>query len=226
MASMPFEILHRALMLFGGGTACECAEVAAASGPRIFLPRIEPVLAGCELADHVAVCLLHFQNMTWRLVPLTSCRGRLLHEVQREGASLSSLRLASFMHFPILRTCGARSPRQRRVFRHCEPTGPRVVARPDDGLREAIQRSMHAAPGLLRRYSASKTRVNALMAPRNDELHCSRDAHCTRVVGTPVSFSARHPDLRQMTPAVDACAVTIRASSQHFRWSMTFSENR
>ena len=35
------------------------------------------------------------------------------------------------------------------VTRHCEPTGPREVARPDDRLREAIQRLMQAAPGLL-----------------------------------------------------------------------------
>src|ERR1700749_443116 len=49
---MPFEILNRALVLLGRGTGAEGAKIAASASLRIFLARIKPVLAGCELADH------------------------------------------------------------------------------------------------------------------------------------------------------------------------------
>ena len=49
---MPFEILHGALVLLGGGAAVEGAEIAAAAGLRIYLARIEPVFAGRQFADH------------------------------------------------------------------------------------------------------------------------------------------------------------------------------
>ncbi|HZE53186.1 MAG TPA: hypothetical protein VE111_07960 [Bradyrhizobium sp.] len=42
---MPLEILHRALVLLGGGTRLEGAEVAALAGLRISFPGVEPVLA-------------------------------------------------------------------------------------------------------------------------------------------------------------------------------------
>src|SRR5262249_3853969 len=51
-ASMPLEILHGALVLFGGRTRFERAEIAPSTGLRIDLARIEPVLAGLQLADH------------------------------------------------------------------------------------------------------------------------------------------------------------------------------
>jgi hypothetical protein len=49
---MPLEILHLALMLFGRHARFEGAEVAALAGFRVQLARIEPVLAGSQLADH------------------------------------------------------------------------------------------------------------------------------------------------------------------------------
>jgi hypothetical protein len=51
-SSVPLEILHRTLMLFRGGTACECAEIAPFSGLGVRLSRIEAELAGGKLADH------------------------------------------------------------------------------------------------------------------------------------------------------------------------------
>src|ERR1700733_15050706 len=51
-ASMPLEVLHRALVLLGGGAAGEGAEIAAAAGLRILFARIEPVFAGRQFADH------------------------------------------------------------------------------------------------------------------------------------------------------------------------------
>jgi len=50
--SMPLEILHRALVLLGPGTAGERAEIAPPAGLRILLARIQPVLPGRELPDH------------------------------------------------------------------------------------------------------------------------------------------------------------------------------
>jgi len=49
---MPLEILHRLLVLRGGRARAEGAEIAPASGLRIFLARIEPVFAGSQFADH------------------------------------------------------------------------------------------------------------------------------------------------------------------------------
>src|SRR5260221_663490 len=49
---VPLEILHRAFVLLGGGARLEGAEIAAPSGLRIDLARIEAVAARCELADH------------------------------------------------------------------------------------------------------------------------------------------------------------------------------
>ena len=49
---MPFEILHGALVLLGGGAAVEGTEIAASAGLRIYFARIEPVFAGRQFADH------------------------------------------------------------------------------------------------------------------------------------------------------------------------------
>src|SRR5580704_2227591 len=49
---MPFEILHGAFVLLGGGAAVEGAEIAAFAGLGIYLARIEPVFAGRQFADH------------------------------------------------------------------------------------------------------------------------------------------------------------------------------
>src|SRR3546814_15437903 len=50
--SVPFEILHFALMLLGSRARRERAEVAALPGLGILLARIEPIFAGCQLSDH------------------------------------------------------------------------------------------------------------------------------------------------------------------------------
>src|ERR1041385_4651298 len=52
VASMPLEILHVALVLFGGRAGPEGAEISALAGSRIDLARIEPVLAALQFADH------------------------------------------------------------------------------------------------------------------------------------------------------------------------------
>ena len=76
---------------------------------------------------------------------------------------------------------------------HCEPTGPRAVARPDDRLREAIQRSMQAAPGLFRRF-----------APRNDaNFPVLAMRFAPELLFKLTKPSALRTDLRQRTPAVD-----------------------
>ena len=49
---MPLEILHRALVLFGGGAAGKRAEIAAPAGLRIDFARKEPVFAGRQFTDH------------------------------------------------------------------------------------------------------------------------------------------------------------------------------
>src|SRR5262245_33412893 len=69
------------------------------------------------------------------------------------------IRRANATHFPVPGSClvlGIRKGGERQVMKV-------VIA------SEAKQSRFHAAPsGLLRRQSASKTRVNALIAPRND----------------------------------------------------------
>ena len=50
---MTLEILHRALVLLGGGAGLERAEIAPPAGLRVELARIEAVAAGLKFADHV-----------------------------------------------------------------------------------------------------------------------------------------------------------------------------
>jgi len=47
-----FEVLHRTLMFFGRGASAKCPEIAALSGRRIDLPRIQPVFTRGQLSDH------------------------------------------------------------------------------------------------------------------------------------------------------------------------------
>src|SRR6188508_3532441 len=51
-SAVPLEVLHRALVLLGGGARLEGAQVAALAGPGVLLARVEAVAAGLELADH------------------------------------------------------------------------------------------------------------------------------------------------------------------------------
>lgn len=53
--SMPLEILHSALVLLGGGTRGEGAEIAPPAGLRILLARVQPVSSGRELADNGSI---------------------------------------------------------------------------------------------------------------------------------------------------------------------------
>jgi hypothetical protein len=48
------EILHSALVLFSGFPRIECAKVPPPIRPRVDLARIQPILAGFELAYHAA----------------------------------------------------------------------------------------------------------------------------------------------------------------------------
>lgn len=56
--AVPLEILHRALVLLRGFSRSERAEVPAFAGFRIFLARIEPVLAGFQFSNHGAITLI------------------------------------------------------------------------------------------------------------------------------------------------------------------------
>jgi hypothetical protein len=56
-ASVTLEILHFALVLFGGGARGESSQVAAVTGLGIHLPRIEAVPARSQFANHVGACL-------------------------------------------------------------------------------------------------------------------------------------------------------------------------
>src|SRR4029077_5247402 len=49
---MPLEVLHFPLMPAGRGAGGKGAEIAPLSGARIFLARVQAILAGPELADH------------------------------------------------------------------------------------------------------------------------------------------------------------------------------
>jgi hypothetical protein len=50
--SLPFEELHRALMLLGSFPAVECAEILAPLRTRIHLARVQTILAAAELSNH------------------------------------------------------------------------------------------------------------------------------------------------------------------------------
>ena len=50
---MTFEELHRALVLFGCGSARKSAEVSPATCSAIDFSRVQPVLARLQLANHV-----------------------------------------------------------------------------------------------------------------------------------------------------------------------------
>jgi hypothetical protein len=49
---VPLEILHFALVLFGGGTGFKRSQVSASARSGILFARVKPVLAGCQFTDH------------------------------------------------------------------------------------------------------------------------------------------------------------------------------
>src|ERR1051325_3220660 len=74
-SSMPLEVLHLALVLFGGFARREGAEIPAPAGLWIDLAGIQPVFARLEFADHgqhlnVAVALLRFKAQLAHQLPL------------------------------------------------------------------------------------------------------------------------------------------------------------
>src|SRR5882757_3665418 len=52
VALVSLEVLHRALVLFGGGPRFERAQISTALGLRIELPRIQTIFARAQFADH------------------------------------------------------------------------------------------------------------------------------------------------------------------------------
>lgn len=50
---VPLEKLNRSLVLLGGRERLEGAEVAPPARSRVFLARIQPILAALELANHL-----------------------------------------------------------------------------------------------------------------------------------------------------------------------------
>ena len=56
--SLTLEVLNRALMFFGGRASLEGAEVSALARARVFLPRIETILAGFQFTNHARSAIL------------------------------------------------------------------------------------------------------------------------------------------------------------------------
>ena len=79
---MTFEVLHGAFVLLRGRAAAERAEIAAPPGLRILLARIEPILAGCELADHGACAI---EASPQRQIAMRSAVPETLSRVQTQG---------------------------------------------------------------------------------------------------------------------------------------------
>jgi hypothetical protein len=52
VALVPLEILHRALVLRGGGSGFEGTEISTMFGLRIDFPRVQTILTRTEFADH------------------------------------------------------------------------------------------------------------------------------------------------------------------------------
>ena len=52
---MPFEILNRAFVFLRCSLRVEGAEISSFADPRIFLARVEPILAGLQFSNHAKV---------------------------------------------------------------------------------------------------------------------------------------------------------------------------
>src|SRR6478752_174002 len=72
--SVALEVLHVTLVLLRRGARLEGAKVAALAGLGIGLARVEPVFAGCELADHGSLLLVRTPGGA-PLLPRTSVGG-------------------------------------------------------------------------------------------------------------------------------------------------------
>src|SRR4051794_18565100 len=113
---MALEVLHRAFVLLGGGAGAEGAQIAALAGLRILLARVEPVLAGFQLADHGGPPSPITRPITrWvalRSIRATNCRGKSFpHWPDRRGSSCAPrIRCAESIH-----GAGNRRARQPRA---------------------------------------------------------------------------------------------------------------
>lgn len=52
---MPLEVLNRAFVFFCCSLAIECTEILSFTRSRIFLTRVQPIFAGCQLSNHAVV---------------------------------------------------------------------------------------------------------------------------------------------------------------------------
>ena len=58
---MPFEILNRAFVFLRCRLAVERAEISSFADSRIFLARVEPILAGLQFPNHAkSLAIIHF----------------------------------------------------------------------------------------------------------------------------------------------------------------------
>ena len=70
---MTLEELDRPLVALGGRAGLERSQVAAATGARVLIPRVQPVLSRGQLTDHVA------KNQQARCQETASPRHEMFH---------------------------------------------------------------------------------------------------------------------------------------------------
>jgi hypothetical protein len=81
--STPLEVLNGTLMLFGGGSGSERAQVSALAGFRILLARVQAIFAALQLSNHGA-CFSVFNifqqaiSSIHNFVPGASARHKLM----------------------------------------------------------------------------------------------------------------------------------------------------
>src|SRR6476660_2837761 len=105
IASPAFEKLHGSLVSLGSGPARERPEIAPPAGLRILLPRIEPILAGRESADHYpiwATSFTHRQQSTHAADDLRPHLGLRIDEDKVRGVRKHGC------HHGVARTLGGR----------------------------------------------------------------------------------------------------------------------
>jgi cytochrome c len=109
----------------------------------------------------------------------------------------------------------------RNIFRHCEPTGPARSGRPDDRLREAIQR----APQLLDCFVASLLAMTIAMSAAQ----AADDAHGKVVFQTCAACHSEKPDaigpsLRGVYGRKSAALAEFHYSNAMLRANLTWDD--